>query len=237
MSRPRAGGSQANKEADPSTGHQAQVNTAPAPNQHHFEETKGYLKCTKCGTNVHKRVNEQAFNDYIQGPCLDCPFDGTHTGHPSHYLWQKGHKISCTLCGLQLHLDSNRRIISSANFLKECRGAGTKGSPPIHTFFKPTPPTPADGVQAESQPEMATPLTTTGPRPKRLHFSTPLTAREDAENPAQAMTPSQNAGHTHLRRKAVRPKSEPTQRSTASTPENPEEESHTDDEVYDVDYF
>ena len=52
------------------------------------------------------------------------------------------------------------------------------------------------------------------------------------------MTPSQNAGDKHLLRTAVQLKPEPTQRSKAGTPENPEEESHTDDDmVFDVDYF
>ena len=131
-------------------------------------------------------------------------------------------KISCTLCGMQLHLDSNRRIISSTNFLKECRGAGTKGSTPIHTFFKPTPPTPAAGVQAATQPEFATPPSTTGPRPKRLHFSTPLTAREDTEELVQAMTPSQNTGSQHSRKTAALPKTEPPQGHAVDAAENPE---------------
>ena len=86
------------------------------------------------------------------------------------------------------------------------------------------------------------PLSTTGPRTKRLHFSTPLTAREEEEDPAQAMTRSQNAGDKHLGRPAVPPKPEPPQGSKAGTPENPKEEILTDDDMalegtYDVDYF
>ena len=177
---------------------QAQAGQDQATDQHCFEETKGYLKCTKCGTSVHKRINEKAFNDYLHSPCLDCPFEGQHKGHPSHQLWQKGNKISCTLCGLQLHLDSQQRVISTSNFLKQCKGAGTKGSPPIHSFFKTTPPTQHGGTSGkEPQTNTATPGSSTRFQPRRLHFSTPLTEREEEHEPAQAMIPSQAAGpHT-----------------------------------------
>ena len=142
----------------------------PDKDTHSYEETKGYLRCTKCGNSIHKRTNEQAFTDYINSRCLDCPFEGQHAGHPTHRLWQKGNRISCTHCGLQLHLDNSKRIINTANFLKECKGAGIKGSPPIQSFFKPTPPTPSGGDSGEKKPtELATPMSTTGPRPKRLH--------------------------------------------------------------------
>ena len=140
----------------------------------------------------------------------------------------------------ELHLDSNRRIISSANFLKKCRGAGTRGSPPIHTFFKPTSPT---RVKTAATPELETPAST-GPRPKRLHFSTPLTAREDADHPAQAMTPSQLAGDKETAKPKAPPRKEPPPGCTLSQPETPEEESQTDDEMddeagatFNVDYF
>ena len=36
---------------------------------------------------------------------------------------------------------SERVMISTSTFLKERKGAGTKGSPPIHSFFKTTPQT------------------------------------------------------------------------------------------------
>ena len=72
-------------------------------------------------------------------------------------------------------------------------------------FLQAHPPTPAAGVQAATQPEFATPPSTTGPRPKRLHFSTPLTAREDGPQPAQAMTPSQTAGGKQTSRQEAPP--------------------------------
>ena len=217
---------------------QDQINRAPAPDQHHFEETTGYLKCTKCGTNIHKRVNEQAFKAYIQGPCLDCPFDGEHNGHPSHRLWQKGQKISCTSCGLQLHLDSNRRVITSTNFLKECRGAGTQGSPPIHTFFKATPPTQAEEEKAGLQQTQATPVSSSGPRPRRLHFTTPLTKREDGPEPAQAMTPSRAAGpHPSGTAVALQPPAAQLSEVTRTSPETAEEESLEEDVEMRVDFF
>ena len=113
---------------------QAQADTEPGPDQHHFEETKGYLKCTKCGSNIHKRTNEEA-QDYINSPCLDQAYADKHEGHN---LWQKGERVSCTPCGLQWHLDSQKRIVSATGFHK--KGAGLKGSPPLQHFFKPQSP-------------------------------------------------------------------------------------------------
>ena len=37
----------------------------PDTGKHHLAETTGYLKCTKCGVNIHKRVNEAAFTEFI----------------------------------------------------------------------------------------------------------------------------------------------------------------------------
>ena len=170
-------------------------------------------------------------SDYINSCCLDCPFEGQHAGHPTHKLWQKGTCLRCTHCGMQLHLDNSKRIITTANFLKECKGAGIKGSPPIQTFFKTTPPTPSGGDSGEKKPtELATPMSTTGPRPKRLHFPTPLTARDDDQYPAKAMTPSPPAGSKH--RDSAATSSRPAglnPASPTSSQEQAEEESQTDD--------
>ena len=46
------------------------------------QKTKGYLNCTKCGTSIHKRINEAAFQEYVSSQCLDCAFPGEHGGHP-----------------------------------------------------------------------------------------------------------------------------------------------------------
>ena len=69
------------------------------------------MRCDKCGCSVHKRTNEAAFNDFINSTCIDQAHDKAHEGHASHSLWQKGDRLSCKLCGLQLHLDAQRRII------------------------------------------------------------------------------------------------------------------------------
>ena len=62
---------------------QQQENQRPPPGQHELEETAGYLKCSRCGTNVHKRSNEQLFQDFIHGRCLDQPYQQQHAGHTS----------------------------------------------------------------------------------------------------------------------------------------------------------
>ena len=86
----------------------------PPPQQHELEETAGYLRCVRCGTNVHKRSNEQVFQAFVQGHCLDQPYNQEHAGHSSHALWQKGTKVTCTQCGITLHLDGQHRLILTA---------------------------------------------------------------------------------------------------------------------------
>ena len=108
----------------------------PGPQEHQLAETTGYLKCLKCGLNVHKRTNEAAFSAFIKSPCVDQAFETPRAGHPSHTLWQKGAKISCLQCGIQWHLDSQQRIITTQALGKQCKGAGQKGTPPISEFFK-----------------------------------------------------------------------------------------------------
>ena len=88
----------------------------PPPQQHELEETAGYLRCVRCGTNVHKRSNEQVFQAFVQGQCLDQPYTQDHAGHSSHALWQKGNKATCTQCGITLHLDggSSSQLLSKS---------------------------------------------------------------------------------------------------------------------------
>lgn len=77
--------------------------------QHSLEETTGYLRCAKCGCSVHKhhkRINETASQPFIQAPCLDKP----HGGHASHVLRQKGERVTCRQCGLNLQLDADERV-------------------------------------------------------------------------------------------------------------------------------
>lgn len=111
----------------------------PGKEDHLFAETTGYLKCNKCGLNIRKRTNEAAFTDFVQSKCVDQAYTAGHTGRPTHALWQKGDKVTCTLCGIQWHLDSQKRVIGASAFRKECRGAGLKGSPPLSDYFKKRP--------------------------------------------------------------------------------------------------
>ena len=107
----------------------------PTPNRHELEETTGYLRCVRCGSNVHKRSNEQAFQAFVDSQCLDQAYTQPHEGHTSHTLWQKGGEVSCTQCGLNLHLDAQRRVILTGAIRKPCKGAGTAGSPPLTEYF------------------------------------------------------------------------------------------------------
>ena len=84
-------------------------------------------------------------------------------------------------------------------------------------------------------------MSTPGPRPKWLHFFTPLTVREDNADKPQAMIPSQQDEEQSIRRTPVQPMTGPPQGQHADSSEDPEEESQTNDEEitgsFEVDYF
>ena len=199
---------------------QQQSEQAPPQQQHELEETTGYLRCVRCGANVHKRSNEQLFQAFVQGQCLDQPYEAPHDGHRSHVLWQKGTRVNCTQCGLSLHLDAHQRLILTTAFKKPCKGAGSTGSP-LEEFFRrqathTEPQSPEDSASGSShqsqhpkagtatakrpktQPQQPAEASESqpkgpGPTPRRLHFPTQLDQHAQgtlATSPAQAMTPS-----------------------------------------------
>ena len=173
---------------------QPQQAQAVAPTQHELEETAGYLRCVKCGTSIHKRSNEPTFQSFVTGSCLDQPYPHQHEGHLSHALWQKGSKVTCTHCGLSLHLDGQQRVILTASIKRPCKGAASAGTPPLTDFFA------RQGSVENSHTQQGTaPMADDGthPTPRRLHFATPLTQAEDQGTPAQAMNSSLAAGQ-HL---------------------------------------
>ena len=194
----------------------------PPSQQHELEETAGYLRCVRCGTNVHKRTNEAAFQAFVQGHCIDQPYTQEHAGHSSHVLWQKGNKANCTQCGLTLHLDGQHRLILTAAIKKPCKGSGSQSSTPLTELFRKqleqasqssTPDSNGDNSQlaealtapAESakrpRHEQTRPPQTghadkPQPTPRRLHFPTELDLHAQGTNrapAAKAMNPSQDA--------------------------------------------
>ena len=192
---------------------ETQAQNQPETAQHQFEATTGYLRCVKCGTSIHKRVNEAAFLTYLASRCLDQPYTEAHSGHSSHALWQKGEKVSCTQCGLSLHLDGQQRIILTGDLKKPCKGAAISGSPPLPELFRKqveqatqkansqddsqeqTLSTAASDRAAYQHPSTAPCLDTTiqaspnqgpnrGPTPRRLHFSTAFDSLTSDTTPA-----------------------------------------------------
>ena len=202
---------------------QQQETTKPPPGQHYLEETAGYLKCVRCGTNVHKRSNEQTFQTFVQGTCLDQPYQQEHAGHTSHVLWQKGNRVTCTQCGITLHLDGQQGLIHTAAVKKPCKGSGSQSSTPLTEIFRrqveqasqheasgsssaPEPDSPPEQQDAADQVKRPRLGTTTMPQqpanrdprptPRRLHFQTALDTHNQASatvTNALAMTPSLQA--------------------------------------------
>ena len=186
---------------------QQQEAEKPPPERHEFEETTGDMKCARCGCSVHKRCNEQTFQAFVEGPCLDRAYVLPHEGHASHALWQKGTKVTCAHCGLSLHLDGQNRIILTGAIRKPCKGAAIGGSPPLTEYFRSQPSQAAhqatrqleeasrtgtevkhtDSVQSQPQPQQQPtalglcpqPEVQHGrPTPRRLHFPTDLDGHE-----------------------------------------------------------
>ena len=120
--------------------------------QRTLEETKGYLKCTTCGNSVHKRTNEDAFQAFVKGPCINQLYEQSHPGHVSHVLWQRGDRLQCKNCGTQTQLDAHSRPILTNAFRKNCKGAAPAGSPPLTEIFRRqnAKASPADGRHAAS---------------------------------------------------------------------------------------
>ena len=55
------------------------------PDVHRLQETTGYLKCSKCNQAIHKRANEELFNQFLNSTCIDAPFNQAHQAHsPQH---------------------------------------------------------------------------------------------------------------------------------------------------------
>ena len=82
-----------------------------AADEHAYQETTGYLKCSKCSLSAHKRANEGIFTAFIHSRCIDEAYSKAHEAHATHHLWQKGKGIKCTKCGTQSHLDQADRVI------------------------------------------------------------------------------------------------------------------------------
>ena len=193
---------------------QQQQAQAVEQTQHELEETTGYLRCVKCGTSIHKRSNETTFQSFLTSSCLDQPCPHSHDGHQSHALWQKGSKVTCTQCGLSLHLDGQQRVILTASIKRPCKGAASAGTPPLTDFFARQ----TGGENTHTQ-QRAAPLTEGGnhPTPRRLHFATPLTQAEDQRHPALAMNPSLDAGQHQSPKSTARPEGpEPASQAYAS---------------------
>ena len=101
--------------------------------------------------------------------------------------------IQATGCGKKVikfdahsvgHLDSQKRVIGGSTFHKECKGAGLKGSPPIHSFFKPTAqPTPGREQDDDTPDSAGTRATAPPARPTPKRLSTQLTECEDDAQP------------------------------------------------------
>ena len=121
----------------------AKQSAQQSDSQHTLEETKGYLKCTNCGISVHKRTNEDAFQAFVQGPCINRPYEQPHQGHarvmPATFCGKEVTDLQCKNCGTQTQTDAQQRPILTNALQKSCKGAAISGSPPITEHTKGSP--------------------------------------------------------------------------------------------------
>ena len=155
-----------------------------------------FWKKRKATSNaIDKRTSETAFTTFLDSECSDLAFEDNHPGHASHQLWQKGEKVKCTQCGCQWNLDGEQRIITNQSLTTVCKGAGTKGSPPLSEFFKKKSDSQGQAEADAQQPtEAHEQAVSTRPTPRRLHFPTALDERESRTTSSatdQVMTTSE----------------------------------------------
>ena len=147
-----------------------------AADEHAYQETTGYLKCSKCNLSVHKQANEGIFTAFIHSPCIDEAYNKPHDAHATHQLWQKGKGIKCSKCGIQSHLDQADRVILTKSLRKECRGQ-TQASPTLVQLFSSQHRTSQPSTSHETQPALTPPQLTapeegpSPPAPKKLKFT------------------------------------------------------------------
>ena len=92
----------------------------------------------------------------------------------------------------QWNLDGSHKLIATQALYKPCKGAATKGSPPLSEFFKKKDTTGSTSQGSTSSPQNAV---CSRPTPKRLHFNTELDEQEalNQQLSALAMNPSHTA--------------------------------------------
>ena len=156
---------------------QVQQQHSVTPDEHAFQESKGYLKCSKCNLAVRKRANEDTFRSFVEGPCIDAAYRHQHQGHHTHTLWQRGKKIKCKGCGLRSHLDDEERLILTKGLKKECRGM-SQSSPTLDQLFGAQAKSKQSPVGHDTQPAPETPpgqstaaASLSPPAPKKLKFN------------------------------------------------------------------
>ena len=101
-----------------------------------WKKPRATFGATNVAAVYTKRVNEGTFQTFVKSACVKKAYDQPHEAHPSHYLWQKGEKVSCKQCGLTLHLDAQHRIILTGAIRRACKGAAISGSPPLPELFR-----------------------------------------------------------------------------------------------------
>lgn len=81
-------------------------------------------------------TNEAAFQAFVQGQCIDQAYNQPHAGNASRILWQRGEKVRCKNCRVQVQLDAKQRPIVTGALQKTCKGSAIRRSPPSAELFR-----------------------------------------------------------------------------------------------------
>ena len=120
--------------------------------EHNFQETTGYLRCTKCNLSIHKRTNEENFQGFVRSRCIDEAYTKSHEGHSTHSIWQKGKGVKCLNCGTQ----SQEQVVLTKTLRKECQG-NSQSSPTLLQIFGSQCKSTQAATGSETQPAPAKP--------------------------------------------------------------------------------
>lgn len=127
----------------------------PALNERAFQQRLPQAQ-QMWGVSVHKRANDEAFNNFVDSECVDESYDqpawGTHL--PSALAQGQPHSLQ-----VQAHLDAETRLVLSTGLKRQCKGAATRGSPDVKEFFLT-----AGNRQGKPSPMPPPPVAGTGPR-------------------------------------------------------------------------
>lgn len=100
-----------------------------AADEHTFQETTGYLKCTTCNLSAHKRANEEKFHSFGSSRCIDEAFPHSHEGHHMVHKPKAAEPLQAMKPSQLRSRPTDRRRSPTTFHLRRPKNSGTVTSP------------------------------------------------------------------------------------------------------------